>query len=79
MPANPRQNGTVNKRQPTAMTAMKMTRAVGSVVASLMPTKAPMVTPAVTSNKYLFATPSPITWMSNINNIADAAPAVGEA
>ena len=36
MPANPRQNGTVNKRQPTAMTAMKMTRAVGSVVASLI-------------------------------------------
>jgi len=27
MPANPRQNGTVSNRQPTAMTAMKMTRA----------------------------------------------------
>ena len=38
MPANPRQNGTVSNRQPTATTAITMTRAVGSVVASLMPT-----------------------------------------
>ena len=58
-----------------------------------------MVTPAVTSKRYLRATcaqinqrvrrgnliyalrvtPSPMTWMSNINNIADAAPAVGDA
>ena len=53
MPANPRQNGTVNKRQPTATTAITMTRAVGSVVASDMPTKAPIVTPAVTSKRYL--------------------------
>ena len=53
--------------------------AVGSVVASDMPTKAPMVTPAVTSKRYLRVTLSPITWMSNIKSIADAAPAVGDA
>ena len=44
-----------------------------------MPTKAPIVTPAVTSKRYLRVTLSPITWMSNIKSIADAAPAVGDA
>ena len=33
MPANPRQNGTVNKRQPTAMTAMKITMGFAGVEA----------------------------------------------
>ena len=60
MPANPRQNGTVSNRQPTAMMAMKMTRAVGSVVASLMPTKAPMVIVGMSDATVLISSRVPV-------------------
>ena len=73
MPAKPMQKGAVSRRYPTAIAPATGTRDEMSTFASLMPTKAPIETPCVTSSTAAF-----LTRMTKIST-GHASPTAGAA